>query len=75
MFPRLLVISRTLPRSEQQLTSVCEVVLQQQPTNLQGDIGAKEDDDDTIVVGCSLLKRHHSHSTLVNSSLKIFEYI
>ena len=74
MFPRLLVISKTLPRSERKLASLCEEVLQQ-PTNLQRVIGAKEDDDDTTVVGCYLLKRHHSHSTLVNSSLKIFEYI
>ena len=74
MFPSLLVISRTLPRSERQLTSLCEVV-SQQPTNPQRVIGAKEDADDTVVVVRSLLKRHHSHSTLVNSSHKIFEYI
>ena len=78
MFPSLLVISMMPPRSEKRGGKLTSARLQlQRLTNSTRDIGAKEDDDDTrqSVDGRFLLERHHAHATLVNSSLKIFEYI
>ena len=64
------------PKSEKRVGELLTGLSLRPPTNSTGDIGAKEDDDTRQSMdGRFLLERHHSHSTLVNSSLKIFEYI